>query len=101
MAEGYPEPKTDSCQSRLAAGERSPSPIGAEVGLIHYRIYLLNPDGSIASGSDATCVDDDGARALACTMLGIYQQAEIWAGTRSLGKVEVSKQQSLKASRSR
>ena len=54
-----------------------------------YRIYLLCNGGHIASGVDATCNDDQDACVQARQMLDGTRsnQAEVWIGTRCVGKV--------------
>ena len=62
-----------------------------------YRIYLLHDDGRIASGVGATCEDDQDACVQAQQMLDAQpmldgtrcNQAEVWIGTRCVGKVGV------------
>ena len=54
-----------------------------------YRIYLLHDNEHIASGAGATCDDDQDACVQAQQMLdgSSYNQAEVWIGTRCVGKV--------------
>lgn len=52
-----------------------------------YRIYQLDRGGRILSGSYADCSTDADAYALAESMLGVTDQAEIWLGTRRVGQI--------------
>ena len=54
-----------------------------------YRIYPLCNGGHIISGVDATCDDDQDACVQAQQMLEGTRsnQAEVWIGTRCVGKV--------------
>ena len=56
--------------------------------MTEYRIYPLDQDGRIQAPSVvANCADDNGALASAYGSLEGGAQAEVWAGTRCLGRV--------------
>jgi hypothetical protein len=52
-----------------------------------YRIYMLDRNHRILSGSDADCPDDEAAFAWAATTLGTDAHAEVWQSARFLGRV--------------
>ena len=52
-----------------------------------YRIYRLNEAERIVSGNDATCENDAEAFEVARQGLAPGQNAEVWSGTRCLGRV--------------
>ena len=56
--------------------------------MAEYRIYLLGFSGEIRSGSDAICSSDDEAHCVAQRMLDAGGQAEVWSGTRLVGRVQ-------------
>ena len=55
----------------------------------HYRIYLLDNEGHVASGSGATCDTDQDACAQAQQILddSDRDQAEVWIDTRCISKI--------------
>ena len=55
----------------------------------HYRIYLIDNEGHIASGSGATCDTDQDACAQAQQMLDSSDEnwAEVWTGTRCVSRI--------------
>jgi hypothetical protein len=55
--------------------------------MIEYRIYLLDGGGRIVKGFDETCESDDEAIEAARGMLPAGGEAEVWQGTRCLGRV--------------
>ena len=63
-----------------------------DTAMVGYRIYTLDHAGHVVSGMDADCETDEAAFAFAATALGPGARAEIWQGTRRLGKVSESTQ---------
>jgi hypothetical protein len=55
--------------------------------MAYYRIYMLDHHARIVTGSDAECRNDAAALAWAATTLGADPRAEVWHGTRCLGRV--------------
>jgi hypothetical protein len=55
--------------------------------MANYRIYHLDGAGRILSGSDAQCTNDQEACAAAESGLKAREQAEVWVGTRCVGRV--------------
>jgi hypothetical protein len=55
--------------------------------MAHYRIYMLNHRDRIVTGSDADCATDEAALGWAATTLGTDARAEVWQGSRCLGRV--------------
>ena len=55
--------------------------------MTNYRIYMLDRTGRVVTGSDADCRDDATALGWAATTLGTDVRAEIWQGTRCVGRV--------------
>ena len=53
----------------------------------YYRIYLLDHNDRIVTGSDTDCQNDEAALVWAATTLGTDARAEVWQGTRCLGRV--------------
>jgi hypothetical protein len=53
----------------------------------HYRIYMLDLNHRIVTGSDADCQNDEAALAWAAITLGSDARAEVWQGSRILGRV--------------
>lgn len=59
-----------------------------------YRIYMLGHDGRILSGRNITCANDEDAREAAQWGLSGGGEAEVWIGTRCLGRVSERRPQS-------
>jgi hypothetical protein len=55
--------------------------------MAYYRIYMLDHHARIVTGSDVDCRDDEAALAWAAITLGTAARAEVWQGTRCLGRV--------------
>jgi hypothetical protein len=55
--------------------------------MANYRIYMLDDADRVITGSDADCRDDETALFWAATTLGTDARAEIWHGTRCVGRV--------------
>ena len=53
----------------------------------YYRIYMLDYNHRIVTGSDANCLNDEAAFAWAATTLGPDARAEIWLSTRFVGRL--------------
>ena len=53
----------------------------------YYRIYMLEYNHRIVTGSDADCRDDEAAFAWAATTLGTGTRAEIWRGPWCVGRI--------------
>lgn len=70
-------------------GARPPAMHGMEGYIADYRIYLLDGDGRIVTGSGVSCGDDQDACVQAQQMLDgtSSNQAEVWTGTRCIGRV--------------
>jgi hypothetical protein len=52
-----------------------------------YRIYMLNRNGLVLTGSDETCENDEAAVAWARTTVGDDARAEIWQDARCVGHI--------------
>jgi hypothetical protein len=52
-----------------------------------YRIYTLDMNGRIVTGTDVVCADDPAAFAWTATTLGLNARAEIWQAERCLGRL--------------
>ena len=61
-----------------------------------YRIQLLNISGKILSGFNASCIDDQEARALAQRMINVNGRAEVWLGTSYVGHVSATSAADMK-----
>jgi hypothetical protein len=55
---------------------------------MHYRIYLLDEDDRIRRGQDADCSTDAEAFAEIAHIVGSFPAAELWCGTRRVGRWE-------------
>ncbi len=55
--------------------------------MTEYRIYLLDGSGRIVKAYDETCDRDAGAFEAARGILPAGGEAEVWQGTRCLGRV--------------
>ena len=55
--------------------------------MAHYWIYMLDRAGRILTGSDVACDSDESAFAWAATALGNDARAEVWEGTRWVGRL--------------
>jgi hypothetical protein len=55
--------------------------------MAYYRIYMLDHNHRIVTGSDADCRNDEAAFAWAATTLGTDERAEVWRGPRCIGRV--------------
>jgi hypothetical protein len=55
--------------------------------MAYYRIYMLDHNHRIVTGSDVDCRNDEVAFAWAATTLGTDARAEVWLGARCLGRV--------------
>ena len=53
---------------------------------MHYRAYLLSFDGHIKKGCSVECSDDAEAFAAIPELVGTYQTAELWCGSRRVGQ---------------
>ena len=53
--------------------------------MTHYRIYNIDEHGSIESGHDADCDNDDDALDLAHRLMKHRPRIEVWKGTRLVG----------------
>src|ERR1700722_716018 len=74
---------------RSATGMRACAPSQTRRGIdVHYRIYLLDQDGRIRRGHDAHCSTDAEAFAEIAHTVGIFSAAELWRGTRRVGRWE-------------
>jgi hypothetical protein len=58
-----------------------------EASMSYYRIYLLTPQDRICAFCDAECVSDHEAKEQALKALGSHPAAEIWQGSRIVGRV--------------
>jgi hypothetical protein len=59
--------------------------------IAHYRIYLLDGIGTILSAVDTDCPDDATVRVTVHGLLRANDEAEIWQGTRLLGRVSIER----------
>jgi hypothetical protein len=55
--------------------------------MANYRIFMLDRSGGVVTASDTVCHNDEAALAWAATTLGPDARAEIWQGSRCLGRV--------------
>ncbi len=55
--------------------------------MIHYRVYKMHRCGGLRSGHDVICASDEDARRRAAGLVMDDTQAEVWQGTRCLGRV--------------
>jgi hypothetical protein len=53
---------------------------------MHYRIYQLDRDGHIRKGRDVHCSSDLEAFAEIAHIVGSFPAAELWCGTRRVGR---------------
>ena len=53
---------------------------------MHYRIYQLDLDDHIRKGHDVHCSSDPEAFAEIAHIVGVYPAAELWCGTRRVGR---------------
>jgi hypothetical protein len=59
----------------------------AGASMSYYRIYLLTPEDRICAFCDAECASDHEAKEQALKALGSHPAAEIWQGSRTVGRV--------------
>lgn len=55
--------------------------------MAEYDFHVLDGRGSVVGICHAVCPDDENARALATRVAAPDRQAEVWSGTRFLGRV--------------
>jgi hypothetical protein len=58
--------------------------------LPNYRIYMLDMNGRIVTGTNVVCADDPSAFGWAARSLGVDTGAEIWEAERCLGRLSDS-----------
>jgi hypothetical protein len=64
-----------------------------------YRIYFLNSGNFIAGVYELECPSDEAAVEAAADVIGGYPAAEIWSGTRALGRMTAAECEAYRAAR--